>query len=111
VNAKRVARLQARQAFAGVQNGMAQVNALQAAVEFGAQALEANKIGFRVGTRINPDVLNAEQQLFSAKRDLMKARVDAIIQGLKLKATAGVLSEVDLAALDTLIIPMDILIK
>jgi predicted component of type VI protein secretion system len=83
-------------------NGMAQIEALESAVEFGAQAVEANKIGFRIGTRINPDVLNAEQQLYSAARDLMKARVDVVMQGLKLKAAAGIMQEQDLAALDAL---------
>lgn len=102
VGAKRSARMQARQAFAGVMNGQAQIEALQAAVESGVQAVEANKIGFRIGTRINPDVLNAEQQLYSAMRDLMKARVDAVMQGLKLKAATGALQEQDLTALDRL---------
>lgn len=100
VAAKRSARVQVRQSFAGVMNGMAQIEALQSAVAFGVQAVEANKIGFRIGTRINPDVLNAEQQLYAATRDLMKARVDAVIQGLKLKAAIGGLQEQDLKALD-----------
>jgi outer membrane protein len=41
------------------------------------------------------DVLNAEQQLYTAQRDLIKARYDTLLQGLKLKAAAGVLSEAD----------------
>ncbi len=103
MGAKRTASTQVRQAFAGVMNGQAQIEALQAAVESGVQAVEANKIGFKIGTRINPDVLNAEQQLYSAMRDLMKARVDAVMQGLKLKAASGALQEQDLAALDALL--------
>jgi outer membrane protein len=103
IGAKRSANTQVRQAFAGVMNGQAQIEALQAAVESGVQAVEANKIGFKIGTRINPDVLNAEQQLYSAMRDLMKARVDAVMQGLKLKAASGALQAQDLAALDALL--------
>ena len=103
IAAKRSATTQVRQAYAGVMNGQAQIEALQVAVEAGAQAVEANKIGFKIGTRITPDVLNAEQQLYGAMRDLMKARVDAVMQGLKLKAAAGILQELDLAALDALI--------
>lgn len=94
---------QVRQGFAGVINGQAQVEALQAAVEAGRNSVESNKIGFRIGTRINPDVLNAEQQLYATLRDLTKARIEAIMQGLKLKAAAGVLQVEDLAALDQLI--------
>ncbi|MEO8122369.1 MAG: TolC family outer membrane protein, partial [Rhodoferax sp.] len=91
---------QVRQAFAGVVNGQAQVTALQVAVDAGKNAVESNKIGFRIGTRINPDVLNAEVQLYSTLRDLSKARMEIAMQGLKLKAAAGALTQEDLAALD-----------
>lgn len=105
LGAKRNATSQVRLAFAGVLNGQAQIEALQAAVEAGEHAVEANKIGFKIGTRINPDVLNAEQQLYGSMRDLMKARVEVLMQGLKLKAAAGALREQDLLALDALSTP------
>jgi outer membrane protein len=104
--AKRNASSQVRQTFAGVMNGQAQVEALEAAVEASQNSVESNKIGFKVGTRINPDVLNAEQQLYAAMRDLNKARVDAAMQSLKLKATTGSLDADDLAALDKLMQPI-----
>jgi outer membrane protein len=103
--AKRNASSQVRQSFAGVMNGQAQVEALEAAVEASQNSVESNKIGFKVGTRINPDVLNAEQQLYAAMRDLNKARVDAVMQSLKLKATTGSLGGDDLAALEKLMQP------
>ncbi|WP_310626483.1 TolC family outer membrane protein [Limnohabitans sp.] len=104
--AQRNASSQVRQAFAGVMNGQAQVQALEAAVEASQNSVESNKIGFKVGTRINPDVLNAEQQLYVAMRDLSKARVEAVMQSLKLKATTGSLEGEDLAALERLMQPM-----
>lgn len=103
--ARRNASSQVRQTFAGVMNGQAQVEALEAAVEASQNSVESNKIGFKVGTRINPDVLNAEQQLYAAMRDLNKARVDAVMQSLKLKATTGSLDGDDLAALEKLMQP------
>jgi outer membrane protein len=103
--AKRNASSQVRQSFAGVMNGQAQVEALEAAVEASQNSVESNKIGFKVGTRINPDVLNAEQQLYAAMRDLSKARADAVMQSLKLKATTGSLDGDDLAALEKLMQP------
>ena len=103
--AKRNASSQVRQSFAGVMNGQAQVEALEVAVEASQNSVESNKIGFKVGTRINPDVLNAEQQLYAAIRDLNKARVDAVMQSLKLKATTGSLDGDDLAALEKLMQP------
>jgi len=48
-------------------------------------------------------VLNAEQQLYSAQRDLAAARYAALLSGLNLKAAAGVLSEADMQALDALL--------
>lgn len=104
--AQRNTESQVRQAFAGVTNGQAQVEALQVAVKAGTNAVEGNKIGFKTGTRIIPDVLNAEQQLFASLRDLSKARVETITQGLKLKAAAGALQATDLAALELLLEPL-----
>ncbi len=103
--ARRSATAQVRQAFAGVMNGQAQIEALQDAVDSGVQAVEANKIGFKIGTRINPEVLNAEQQLYGSMRDLMKARVDAVMQSLKLKAAMGTVQDQDLQALEALLLP------
>jgi outer membrane protein len=97
---------QVRQTFAGVMNSQAQVEALEAAVEASQNSVESNKIGFKVGTRINPDVLNAEQQLYTVMRDLNKARVDAVMQSLKLKATTGSLDADDLAAVEKLMQPI-----
>lgn len=100
IGAQRQASSSVRQAYAGVVNGQAQVMALEVAVEAGRNAVESNKIGFNIGTRINPDVLNAEQQLYTAMRDLSKARADAAMQGLKLKAITGSLLPEDLQALE-----------
>ena len=50
-----------------------------------------------MGVRINIDVLNAQQQLYSTRRDLAKARYDTLMNSLRLKAAAGNLSEADLA--------------
>jgi outer membrane protein len=55
-----------------------------------------------LGIRINSDVLNAEQQLYSSVQDLEKARYDTLFEGLKLKAAAGQLIPEDLQALHVL---------
>lgn len=91
---------QVRQAYAGIVSGQAQIAALQTAVEAGKNAVESNKIGFRIGTRITPDVLNAEQQLYASVRDLSKAHAQTLVQHLKLKAAAGALVQADLIALE-----------
>ena len=101
--ARRQAIAQARQAFSGVVNGQAQVVALTSAVFSSKSAVDANKIGYRIGTRINIDVLNAEQQLYAAQRDWHKARVDTLMQSLRLKAANATLSEIDLFAINNLL--------
>ncbi|MFJ4292112.1 TolC family outer membrane protein [Cupriavidus sp. NPDC089707] len=101
--ARRQAATQARQAFGGVTSGLSQVDALTSAVTSSLDAVNANKIGYRIGTRVNIDVLNAEQQLFAAQRDLAKARYDTILQGLRLKAAAGSLAEGDVVAVNALL--------
>ena len=102
-NSRRQAALSARQSFLGVTNGMAQVRALEQAVTSSETALASNKLGYEVGVRINIDVLNAEAQLFSTRRDLAKARYDTIMNGLRLKASTGVLSEEDVVRINTLL--------
>ena len=102
-SSRRAAALSARQAFLGVTNGVAQVKALEAALVSSQSALESNKLGYEVGVRINIDVLNAQQQVFSTQRDLSKARYDAIVNGLKLKAAAGSLSDNDIEEINRLL--------
>ena len=101
-NARRQAAQSARQTYLGVTTGLAQVRALETAEKSSQSALESNQLGYKVGVRVNIDVLNAQQQLFSTRRDLAKARYDAIYVGLQLKAAAGRLADVDLAQVDGL---------
>jgi outer membrane protein len=95
-NAKRTSVLQAQQSFLSVMNGVAQVRALEQALVSSQSALDSNKLGYEVGVRINIDVLNAQQQLFSTRRDLAVARYNTITNHLRLKAAAGGLREEDL---------------
>ena len=101
---RRSAAQSARQAYFGVTSGLAQVKALQAAEVSSPSALDSKKLGYQVGVRINIDVLNAQQQLFSTQRDLARARYDTLLNGLRLKAAAGALSEEDIARLNALLL-------
>ena len=101
--ARRTAALSARQSYVGVTNGMAQVKALEAALVSSRSALDSNKLGYEVGVRINIDVLNAQQQVFSTLRDLSRARYDTILNGLRLKAASGTLGETDVEEVNRLL--------
>jgi len=95
-NARRTSALSTRQSYLAVNNGVAQVGALQQALVSSQSALDSNRLGYEVGVRINIDVLNAQQQLFSTQRDLALARYNTITNHLRLRAAAGALGEADL---------------
>ena len=61
----------------------------------GTFTLASNKLGYEVGVRVNIDVLNAQQQLYSTRRELAAARYNTILSQLRLKAVVGTLGEED----------------
>ncbi len=103
--ARRTVAQATRQAFFGVQSGLAQVKALEAAEASTKLALEATQLGYKVGVRVNLDVLNSQTQLFQTQRDLAKARYEVIVGGLKLRQAAGQLKGDDVRAVNTLLKP------
>jgi len=102
-NTRRSVAQATRQAYLGFTSGLAQVKAYEAAETSALSALDSNKLGYEVGVRINIDVLNAQDTLFTTRRDLAKSRYDTILNGLKLKAQAAVLSDEDLQAVNALL--------
>jgi outer membrane protein len=98
-DARRTAALDAQNAFLGVRDGMAQVCALRTAQKSAETALRSNRKGFKVGVRINADVLDAEDKLFGTRRDLSKARYDTLMQFLRLKASVAQLDGTTLTQL------------
>ncbi len=101
-NERRNAEQSTRTAFLGVLAGLTQVKAFEAAEKSSRLALESNLLGYEVGVRINIDVLNAQQQLFTTQRDLSKARYDTLINSLKLKGGVGSLTEADIDEINSL---------
>jgi outer membrane protein len=99
-NARRTAELNTRQAFLGVTNGTAQVKALEAALISSQSSLDSTRLGQQVGVRTQVDVLNAQQQLYSARRDLAQSKYNYILSLLRLKAAVGRLAEDDIAAIN-----------
>ena len=102
-NAKRQASLQALQAYLGVVSGLAQVQALEQGLISSQSALSSNRLGYDVGMRANIDVLNAQQQVYSTRRDLAKARLDTLFAQVRLKAAAGSLADEDIEAINALL--------
>jgi outer membrane protein len=100
--ARRAVATATRQTFFGVLSGQAQVKAFEAAESSSQLALEATQLGYKVGVRVNLDVLNAQTQLFTARRDLARARYDVLLNNLKLRQASGQLNPVDVANINAL---------
>jgi len=103
--AKRSVAQGTRTAFFGLQSGLSQVKAYEAAEASSQSALDANKLGYQVGVKINIDVLNAQSQLYSTKASLAKARYDVLVGGLKLRQASGALKDEDLQAINAQLLP------
>lgn len=99
-SARRAAEFAARQAFLGITSGTAQVRALEAALTSTESQLSSTRLGQEVGVRTQVDVLNAQQLLFSARRDLAQSKYTYILSLLRLEAAIGELTEDDLAAIN-----------
>ncbi|MGB4584449.1 MAG: TolC family outer membrane protein [Rhodoferax sp.] len=93
-----------RTAYFGVESGLGQVKALEAAEASSQSALDATQLGYQVGVRINIDVLNAQTALFDTKAKLAKARYDVLLGGLKLRQANGSLKADDLNAVNALLV-------
>ncbi|MDP1925578.1 MAG: TolC family protein, partial [Thiobacillus sp.] len=89
-----------------VNSGVARVRALEQALVSTKAQLDSTKLGLEVGVRTNLDVLNAEQQVLSARRDLAGARYAYLLSALSLRAADGSLSPADLAAIDQYLKPI-----
>ena len=92
-----------RQAYYTLLSGAAQVKALEAAEASSQLALEATQLGYRVGIRVNVDVLNAQSQLYQTRRDLARARYDVLLATLRLRQASGQLTPSDVIAIDRLL--------
>jgi len=91
------------QAFLGVVNGLSQIKALEQAVKSSETVLKGMDIGQKVGLRTTTDVLNAQQQLFTARRDLQRERYTYLINRLTLEAEVGTLDAADVDFIDALL--------
>jgi outer membrane protein len=94
---------QTENAYRAVLAGIEQVQAFRQALVSAQSALEATQAGFEVGTRTIVDVLISEQRYFQAERDNSVARHTYILDHLRLKAAAGMLTKDDLAVVNTLL--------
>lgn len=95
-NARRTVAQTVRQSFLAVNTGLAEIEALKQAVASNRLSVDASKLGQEVGVRTQVDVLNAQQLLYSAERDLARSYYNTILAQLRLKSSVGRLAPTDL---------------
>jgi outer membrane protein len=93
---RRQTELETQRAYLNLSTTIAQVKAYEQALISSQSQVDSTKLGYEVGVRTSIDVLNAQQQLFSAKQDLLQARYNYLVNIIRLKAASGVLAEADL---------------
>lgn len=92
----RESRRTSRENYWGVVNAVKRVKALNKAVSAQQATLDLRRAAFDAGLETAISVLDAERDLYSAKRDLSRAKYDYLVNGLRLKAIVGVLTQDDL---------------
>lgn len=93
---------QTRAAFQGVTGGSIRVKALAQGVISSLSARELKLEGHKAGLETLLQVLDAERDLYAAKRDSARARYDYLLNRLRLKQAVGTLNEEDLAGINRL---------
>jgi outer membrane protein len=102
-NVRRTIDLQVRQQYLNVTNGIALIKAQRQALTTSKSQLDSTILGKEVGIRTEVDVLNAQQQYFSARRDLAQAYYAYLLSRLRLKAEVGELDEQVLSEINALL--------
>ena len=92
--------MDARSAYLNLVSSVAQIKAYEQALTSSQSQLDSTNLGYEVGVRNSVDVLNAQQQYFSAKRDLLQSRYTYLVNILSLKAAVGLLGGTDLESVN-----------
>jgi outer membrane protein len=90
----------ARSLHLSVETGVARVQARKQATISSQSALEATQSGYDVGTRNLVEVLQSQRQLYQARRDYATALYDYIINTIRLREVAGMLTPRDVQEID-----------
>lgn len=103
-SAQRDTERQTRAAFRGIVSGIQRIGASRRAVESGERAVEAMRRNVEFGTGTEFELLDAQNNYYTARRAYAQARYDYLTAVLTLKQQAGRLTEQDLIAIDNLLI-------
>jgi outer membrane protein len=90
----------ARSLHLSVETDVARIAARKQATVSNQSALEATQAGYEVGTRNLVEVLQAQSKLYQARRDYANALYDYVIDTVKLREVAGMLTPADVQEVD-----------
>jgi len=90
----------ARALHLSVETDVARIAARKQATVSNQSALEATQAGYEVGTRNLVEVLQAQSKLYQARRDYANALYDYVIDTIKLREVAGMLTPADVQEVD-----------
>jgi outer membrane protein len=102
----RTTEFETRNAYRGVMTDIAQVRALRKSLESTEIAIEAEEAGFEVGTRTIVDVLDATRENYLARLNYARARYLYVVDQLRLKKAAGILSRQDMLDVNDVLDPV-----
>jgi protease secretion system outer membrane protein len=88
--------------YLGVVSGFAKCKALQTAVHSNQRALESAEKGYQAGVRSTVDILNAQQILFTTRRDLLNSKLLMLQSLVTLHARSGLMHRNLLQQVETL---------
>jgi protease secretion system outer membrane protein len=96
--------VEVRRQFLNSRTSITKVSAYRKAVEASLTAVEGTRKAMAAGIRTNANLLDAQREMFSAKKDLAQARYEFLGSQIRLKAVAGILSENDVADVDRVLV-------
>jgi len=91
--------IELRKHYSQTISSMSKIAALEKSVESAKLLVEATRQSIKGGVRINLNLLEAQQQLYTARRDLVQAQYNYLLSFLKLRAASGTLTGEDLNSL------------
>ena len=94
---------QTRSAWLGLHAGRARITALSESLKASQARLGATQLGRQVGDRTTLDLLNAENDASGAELALVQARIEMLLNQLRLYALAGQLDDSRLEAVNALL--------
>lgn len=100
--------IELRRQFSACLSGVSKLRAYQKALTSAEALVVSTRQSILGGERVNLDALNAEQQLYTTRRDLARARYDYLMAWTKLHYYAGTLRDDDLAKVDEAFMPREV---